>query len=428
MSWVLFGLSLWGLLFTLNARWPSRNRFVLAPSFFAAWLTIELAGWHLLVQVVVTAVLCAFGALDAWPGWVGLALCIVSWAGLAAMVVQGRRSTAAMRDAIVEVVGTQPGPRVPFSKTLLPFAVHRRGVTRVKNIEFARAGGRRLRLDVTSPRGARPGERRPAILQIHGGAWVFGDKREQGLPLVEHLAANGWVAFNANYRLSPFATWPDHLVDCKRALAWIRAHAEEYGVDPGFVCVTGGSAGGHLAALVALTQNEAAYQPGFEDADTSVQAAVPFYGVYDFTNRQGAMHEKFLPMFLEPWVMKRFYDEDPEAFAAASPIDAVNAGAPPMLVIHGDRDTLAPVVDARLFVDRLRDVSPQPVLYGELAGAEHAFDVFCSIRAVRVIEAVERFLHWAHERHLRPEDQPPGAHDADLTPDTDTADAPDTAL
>lgn len=415
MSWVLFGLSVWGLLFTLNARWPSRNRFLLGPSFFGAWLTIELAGWHLLVQVAVTAVLCAFGALDSWPGWVGLALCLASWAGLVVMVAQGRRSTAAMRAAIVDVVGTDPGPKVPLSKTLLPFTPRRRGVSRVRNIEFARAGGRRLRLDVTLPRDAGPGDRRPAVLQIHGGAWVFGDKREQGLPLLGHLAANGWVAFNANYRLSPFATWPDHLVDCKRALAWIREHAGEYGADPSFVCVTGGSAGGHLAALVALTQNDPEYQPGFEEADTSVQAAVPFYGVYDFTNRQGAMHEKFLPMFLEPWVMKRFYDDDPVAFERASPIDAVNAGAPPMLVIHGDRDTLAPVVDARLFVDRLREVSAQPVLYGELAGAEHAFDVFCSVRAVRVVEAVERFLHWAHDRHLGAVGSP---GDANLTAET----------
>lgn len=418
MPWVLFGLSIWGLAYTVNARWPSRNRFLLGPSFFGAWLTIELADWHLVVQIAVTVVLCVFGALDAWPGWVGLGLCVVSWVGLVGMVLQGRHSAATMREAIVDVVGADAGPKVPLSKTLLPFALHRRGVVRTKNIEFARAGGRRLRLDITAPSDARPGDRRPAILQIHGGAWVIGDKREQGLPLLEHLAANGWVTFNANYRLSPFATWPDHLVDCKRALAWIREHAHHYGADPNFVCVTGGSAGGHLTALVALTQNDPEYQPGFEQADTSVQAAVPFYGVYDFTNRQGAMHEKFLAMFLEPWVMKRFYDDDPEAFAKASPIDVVNADAPPMLVIHGNRDTLAPVVDARLFVDRLREASPEPVLYGELAGSEHAFDVFYSLRTVRVIEAVERFLHWAHERHLGVTGPAP---DADLTAETSTS-------
>ena len=87
------------------------------------------------------------------------------------------------------------------------------------------------------------------MLQIHGGGWVIGDKREQGIPLLNHLAADGWVGFNVNYRLSPRAKFPDHLVDCKRALAWIREHADEYGVDPDFIVVTGGSAGGHLSAL-----------------------------------------------------------------------------------------------------------------------------------------------------------------------------------
>jgi acetyl esterase/lipase len=151
---------------------------------------------------------------------------------------------------------------------------------------------------------------------------------------------------------------------------------------------------------MALTANDPEYQPGFEDADTTLQAAVPFYGVYDFTNRQGGMHEKFLGMFLEPWVMKASFADEPEKFHRASPIDRVHADAPPFLAIHGDRDTLAPVIDARLFVERLREVSQEPVLYAELRGAQHAFEIFGSVRAVACVEAAERFLQWAHERHL----------------------------
>ncbi len=105
--------------------------------------------------------------------------------------------------------------------------------------------------------------------------------------MLSHLAANGWVCFNLNYRLSPGATFPDHLVDLKAGLAWIREHADQWGIDPNFIAVTGGSAGGHLAALMGLTANDPEYQPGFEDADTSLQAAVPIYGVYDFTSRLG---------------------------------------------------------------------------------------------------------------------------------------------
>lgn len=401
MSWLLFGLSVWGLLFTLNARWPSKTRAGLAPSFFAAWLTIELAPFHLLIQLVVTVVLVAGGALEAWPGWVGLGLCVVSWAGLVVMVAQGgatrRVIDAALGDEILGDVAAAPS--VPTSKLLLPFAFGRRGARKTRNIVFGSEGGRSQKLDVIAPRDSRPGERRPALVHIHGGGWVIGDKREQGFPLMWHMAANGWVCFTINYRLSPFATWPEHLIDCKRAIAFIREHADEYGIDPDFLCVTGGSAGGHLTALVGLTANDPRYQPGFEDADTSVAAAVPFYGVYDFTNRQGTMLDGFLPMFIEPWVMKKRLADDPDAFSSASPIDVVNASAPPFFVLHGDHDTLAPVEDARLFVERLRAVSGQPVHYAEFAGAEHAFEIFYSLRAKACVERVERFLTWAHTRH-----------------------------
>ena len=119
----------------------------------------------------------------------------------------------------------------------------------------------------------------------------MGDKREQGLPMMHELARRGWVCVTVNYRLSPKATWPAHIVDCKRALAWVREHIAEYGGDPDFIAVSGGSAGGHLSALLALTPNEPEWQPGFEDLDASVDACLPFYGVYDMTvdpSRSGA--------------------------------------------------------------------------------------------------------------------------------------------
>jgi acetyl esterase/lipase len=99
--------------------------------------------------------------------------------------------------------------------------------------------------------------------------------------------------------------------------------------------------------------------------------------------------------------MKRRLAEDPEAFAAYSPMDRVRPDAPPFLVVHGSLDTLAPVEDAREFVARLRDAGDAPVLYAEMAGAQHAFDLFPSARAARVIEGVERFLHSVHRAYLR---------------------------
>ena len=393
MAWLFLALSVWGALWTLAALFPAkRNRFLFLPTFFMSWLTIELAGHHLVIQVILTIVFVWGGALESWPGWVALVLCVASWTALIVMVLQGRASALTMRDALADLVpGDDDGPKVPLRQMLLPFNRGRREVQVKRNITFHSVAGRRLQLDVYRPR-RRPERLLPAILQIHGGAWVLGDKREQGIPLLTHLAANGWVGFNANYRLSPGATFPDHLVDLKRAVAWIREHAAEHGADPDYLVVTGGSAGGHLTALMALTANDPDYQPGFTNVDTSFRAAVPFYGVYDFTNRLDTWDPTFITRFLEPHVMKAFFDEEPDRYAEASPIDRVRGDAPPFLVVHGDRDTLAPVADARLFVQRLREVSTEPVLYAELRGSQHAFDVFASIRTVHVIEGVERFL------------------------------------
>jgi acetyl esterase/lipase len=158
--------------------------------------------------------------------------------------------------------------------------------------------------------------------------------------------------------------------------------------------------------MMALTANDPSLQPGFESADTSVQAAVPFYGVYDFTNRNGTMAPEFLKWIVEPLVVKAFLEDDPAPFAAASPLDRVRPDAPPFLVVHGDHDTLAPVADARLFVERLREVSSSEVFYVELRGAQHAFDVFGSPRTRRMVQATERFLFSVHEAYRRRPDSP----------------------
>ena len=150
-----------------------------------------------------------------------------------------------------------------------------------------------------------------------------------------------------------------------------------------------------------LTANDPEYQPGFEDADTSVQAAIPLYGVYDFTDRLKSQTPGFISRFIEPYVMKAHLSDEPEKFTKASPIDRVRADAPPFFVIHGDRDTLAPLEDARLFVERLREASDQPVVYAELRGAQHAFDIFVSPRTAPVIEGVERFLDGVRRDWLR---------------------------
>src|SRR4051794_34814443 len=347
----------------------------------------------------------ALGAVDGVLSVVALVLACLNAVGLSILIWRARKTVLIMRDAMADLDIDDSAPTFPKTHVFFPIVMrHRKGLVRVRNVTFAEYGKKKVKLDVYKSVDTKAGDRRPGILQVHGGGWVIGDKREQGLPLLNHLAVNGWVGVNANYRLSPRATFPEHLIDLKKAIAWYREHADEHGADPDFLCVTGGSAGGHLCALVALTANDPEYQPGFEDVDTSVAAAVPFYGVYDFTNRAGTWHKDTVKRFFGPMIMKKKLEEDPEAFAKASPLDQVRPDHPPFFVIHGDLDTLAPVEDAREFVRLLRESSGAPVLYAEMQGAEHAFDVFPSFRSARVIEAVERFLHSVHEQHLRGRD------------------------
>jgi acetyl esterase/lipase len=285
---------------------------------------------------------------------------------------------------------------------LLPFYLRDRRVERVKNIRYAPGAGRRHLLDVWRPKGG--AHRAPVLLQLHGGAWMVGDKGQQALPLMLHLAAEGWVCVAANYRLSPRVSIPDQLIDCKLTIRWIRDHIAEYGGDPDFVVVTGGSAGGHLAALLALTPNDAEFQPGFEDADTSVTACVPLYGVYDLAevfdpqDRAGPRGERIGHWFARK-VAGATVEEDRERFVKYSPISHVGPHAPPFFVVHGKSDNLVPVEQARRFVAALREVSRKPVLYAEIPGASHAFEVFHSVRTENVVNGVDRFLAWLHSAH-----------------------------
>lgn len=383
---------------TIHAFRPSRNALFFVPSFFATWLLLELAGHHIVVLLLGAVTLWAVG--EAWTpfGMLTLALNAISITMLVIHIHRAQHAEQIYHDALKSYVDDRERPNVPFTQLLFPFRPQRAGAKRTQNVEFSRVAGRSLKLDIYEPTtpAAKP---RPVVVQIHGGAWVLGDKREQGLPLLYHLAAQGWVGFNVNYRLSPGATFPEHLIDIKRAIAWIREHADEYNIDPKFIAVTGGSAGGHLSALTALTSNDPRYQPGFEDADTSVQAAVPFYGIYDFTDKLRLLGKGFMSKFLEPVVMKAFLDEESEKFHAASPLSILHADAPPMFIIHGDKDVLAPVEYARLFAKELGEVSHQPVHYAEVPGAQHAFEIFASPRTNRTVVAVESFLYATHKKY-----------------------------
>jgi acetyl esterase/lipase len=390
VSWACFAVGVVALVLSLTSLLPLRGPVGSSFSFVPSWIVGE-APLHFVAVVIAVTVGCGSGGgFGSWPGWVGLALAAIACAGLVAQFASGLRSRRYFESALVEA--GQVVPRWDWSpqdsrRVVLALPIRPRGVERLRNIAYADDAVHAHRLDIYRKAGLEGPVAAPVLLYFHGGAWVMGDKREQGIPMLKHLAERGFVCVTANYALSPKARWPRHVLDCKLALAWVKKHIAEYGGDPSLVFVSGGSAGGHLAALVALTANDPAWQPGFEDEDTTVAACIPLYGVYDFVDP-----EKIGNANLTPILERRVFEQGAaEAFATASPISRVSESAPPFLVVHGRNDVLVPVQSARAFVAALRARSTQPVSYAELPLTQHGFDNFWSPRTVHFVHALECF-------------------------------------
>jgi acetyl esterase/lipase len=248
-----------------------------------------------------------------------------------------------------------------------------------------------------------PPEPAPVLVFIPGGAWIFGRRELQGHSLMAHLARRGWVCLSVQYRSSPRHRWPRQMTDVKAAIAWARANAGQFGGDPNFVAVAGCSAGGHMATLAGLTGNDPKWQKELPaGADTSVDAVVSAYGLYDWVDRSTDERDRFME-FLERVVVKRSQARRPEVFRAASPMERVHSFAPPFLAVHGSEDRLIPVGEARAFVERLRSVSESAVGYIELPGVGHGFDLIDGVRTAPVIAAIGRFLQHVHREAGRGE-------------------------
>ena len=373
------------------------------PTFVVGWLRGELAVQTIIFEAIVTLGFWRAGVFENAPGQIGLALTFVSWGMLG---VSHRRGVNAGEEfaKVLDAVGVSVEQKVsPFHGLWRPFSFKHPDVKTIRDVEYGESlpgdkGGRNL-LDIVLPKAARAGDRRPVLLQVHGGGWIIGDKREQAKPLMTHLASKDWICVSANYRLSPKATMPDQIVDVKRAIAWIRSHIEEYGGDPDFLCITGGSAGGHLCSLAALTPNDPRFQPGFEGVDTTIDGCVPFYGVFDFLDRADDRPLGKMGDVIGPMVFKCTPEENPELWDCVSPVTRVHSEAPPFFVIQGSHDSLVFAEEAVTFVSALREKSVQPVLHVELNGAQHAFEIFHSPRTAHAVHGVTGFLEKVYADH-----------------------------
>ncbi len=351
-------------------------------SFWLGFLVNELPFVAFYWLLASTALAVGQGDIDSPIGWVAFGLAVLSTFGLAVVAWRGYCAHTAVDRALNEGLGSEwrtparrrvgrsaaPPPPVcqdPVRAVLLPSSRRRAGVEHplrrrgeaksARSVPPSLASVRRSDARPSARRSVRDGQEEPR------GASSPLSAREPGLGVHQR-----------ELPLGPGARFPDHLIDVKKVIAWVREHGHEYGADPTVLFVAGSSAGGHLASLAALTPDNAAFQPGFEQADTSVTAAISLYGYY------GSLATNEPP---------------------SSPTSYVGAQAPPFFVAHGDRDTVVLAEDARRFVERMRSFSSRPVVYAELPGGQHVFDLFHSIRFETVVDAIEAFAVWvrSHE-------------------------------
>jgi len=237
---------------------------------------------------------------------------------------------------------SQPSPRNPDNVEI------------VRDVVYGTVGEKKLLMDIAYPKekGDKP---RPVIVWIHGGAWLEGNKNNNlALPLTQ----SGYITASIEYRLSQEAVWPAQINDCKTAIRFLRAHAEQYGLDPQKIGVWGSSAGGHLAAMLGTSGDVKELEGSGEWADQSsrVQAAADFFGP---TN--------FLKMIDFPSSMKHDAPDSPESLLiggsildhpdrvrSADPITYVSADDPPFFIAHGNKDPLVPYNQSELLYDALK--------------------------------------------------------------------------
>jgi len=232
-----------------------------------------------------------------------------------------------------------------------------------KNVQYGEADGIPLLLDLVYPTET-PGmpipEGLPAVIDVHGGGWELGEK---GIGRGLMLALNGFFFASIDYRLTGVAPFPAQIHDVKAAIRWLRAHAEDYNVDPDRIGLTGGSAGGHLTSLAGVTGDmpELEGDSGWEGYSTKVQAVAPVNPVTDF--RVSA--EEYPWLHREEPVRKLFGGEmkdHPDLVALASPVAHVTGDAPPFLIIHGTADDIVEYSQSQRLYNALVEVGVEATL------------------------------------------------------------------
>ena len=308
----------------------------------------------------------------------------------------------------------------------------KRTPTKLRNIHQLILRGRVsnwLSLDVFRLGDLPANARAPVYVHIHGGGWALGDKFYAAHALLNRIASRGIVCCSVNYRLSPEVAWPEHILDCKRALIYIKKNCAMWGGDPNLVFVGGESAGGHLSAFLGVTPNHPEFQaPEDKDFDTSVAGSLPIYGVFDFTDSYGyhKVNEARilgLPVGIRGFASRvvlqvPFNQENIQVFNSASPTyrlkELLKSSNPPKIspffIPHGTMDTLAAYEDSKAFYDILQQYRSKTGtwkqgendIFATVTGGLHAFGYFPSPRSHAMGDAFSDFI-FHHSQRIREE-------------------------
>ena len=248
----------------------------------------------------------------------------------------------------------------------------REDVTVLRGIEYVPNGHDRQRLDLYLPHD--PQSRRlPLIVWVHGGGWRSGDKKN--CP-ARRFFGEGYAVASINYRLSRHAVFPAQLQDCKAAIRWLRANADERGIDPNRIGVWGSSAGGHLVALLGTTGAVDEFEVGpNRHVSSRVQAVCDFFGPTDFTrmNRFPSTIDHDAADSPESRLIGGPVQENRDKARRADPITYVSAEAPPFLIVHGDADPLVPHNQSELLYEALRRAGVDTTFYTVRGGRHGGF-------------------------------------------------------
>lgn len=258
------------------------------------------------------------------------------------------------------------------------------GVVAHRDLEYAKAGDKRLLLDIYVPESeanasGEPEEQqaRPLVVWIHGGAWLAGSKNF--CPALR-FTKRGYVAASISYRLSQEAIFPAQIEDCKAAIRWLRANAEEYSIDPERIGVWGSSAGGHLVALLGTSGDVKDLEKQHEHLDQSsrVQAVCDFFGPTDFLKMDEdaipgsrLIHDD--PQSPESKLVGAPIQENADKVARANPITYVTKDDPPFLIVHGDKDPLVPWQQSKYLFEAMQKTGLEDVKFHVVKDAGHGF-------------------------------------------------------